>query len=366
MKTTIGGDRLGSGNKQNVSLKNYSRSTHDLSYLWRSSMSAGTLVPFMSEVGLPGDSFDINLSCDVKTLPTVGPLFGSYKVQLDVFSIPIRLYNGKLHMNKLGIGMDMSQIKLPQVRLEAFWDPDKGELDDNEQVNASCIFSYLNIRGLGSGDGPKEILRREFNAIPYLGYWDIYKNYYANKQEENSRMIHIAPAENADYIISSAYRIASNGDRVDVLNAPKGVQLATDSLEITLQDGNGEPEWDTINFEKLVNDPAYYTFSSQYAVKVIDGLKCTWSGWIGTQDPSGQVRVDQQNVAGNISPKVDASPQIVGFPLENIDKAREDILANVRSVGAYQITNASDAPYGLPMVTNDVDEISATEYTQEG
>jgi hypothetical protein len=83
MKTTIGGDRLGSGNKQNVSLRNYERSTHDLGYTWRSSMAAGTLVPFMNYVALPGDSFDIDLDVDVLTLPTVGPLFGSFKVQLE-------------------------------------------------------------------------------------------------------------------------------------------------------------------------------------------------------------------------------------------------------------------------------------------
>ena len=50
MKTNIGGDRLGSGNKENVDLKTFKRSTHDLSSDWRSSMSAGTLVPFMSEL----------------------------------------------------------------------------------------------------------------------------------------------------------------------------------------------------------------------------------------------------------------------------------------------------------------------------
>ena len=48
MKTEIGGDRLGSGNKQEVSLRNYERSSHDLGYIWRSSMASGTLVPFMS------------------------------------------------------------------------------------------------------------------------------------------------------------------------------------------------------------------------------------------------------------------------------------------------------------------------------
>ena len=97
----LGGERLGSGKKNKYITKTFERSTHNLSYLWRSSMSAGTLVPFMSEVGLPGDTFDIELNADVKTLPTVGPLFGSYKVQLDVFEVPVRLFQGKLHMNKL-------------------------------------------------------------------------------------------------------------------------------------------------------------------------------------------------------------------------------------------------------------------------
>ena len=47
----IGGDRLGSGNKMQVQMHNYERSTHDLSSVWRSSMQVGTLTPFMVEVG---------------------------------------------------------------------------------------------------------------------------------------------------------------------------------------------------------------------------------------------------------------------------------------------------------------------------
>ena len=75
---TLGGDRLGSGNKMKVSLHGYERSTHDLSYMFRTTMSAGTLVPFMSEVALPGDTFDIDLSANVLTHPTVGPLFEGF------------------------------------------------------------------------------------------------------------------------------------------------------------------------------------------------------------------------------------------------------------------------------------------------
>ena len=92
-KVTLGGDRLGTGKKMQVKLHNYGRSTHDMSYVWRSTMSSGTLVPFLNEIGLPGDTFDIDLDAMVMTHPTLGPLLGSFKVQLDVFQAPIRLYN---------------------------------------------------------------------------------------------------------------------------------------------------------------------------------------------------------------------------------------------------------------------------------
>ena len=186
----LGGERLGSGKKNKYITKTFERSSHNLSYIWRSSRSAGTLVPFMSEVGVAGDTFDISLDWDVKTLPTIGPLFGSYKVQLDVFEVPVRLFQGKLHLNKLELGREMDKVHLPQVKLTHSYKP-QDIYDYNSQINPSCIFSYLGIRGLGrtknEAVGP---ITREFNAVPYLGYWSIFKNYYANKQEENAYVIH--------------------------------------------------------------------------------------------------------------------------------------------------------------------------------
>ena len=187
MKKTLGGDRLGSGKKMEVDLHGYSRSTHDLGYIWRSTMAAGTLVPFISELALPGDTFDIDLDIDVKTHPTIGPLFGSYKVQLDIFQAPIRLYNAYLHNNQLGIGLNMSKIKLPVMRLEAKATPLNTTQNDisNSQINQSCILAYLGIRGVGLINEGDANQTRDFNAVPYLAYWEIYKNYYANKQETN-------------------------------------------------------------------------------------------------------------------------------------------------------------------------------------
>ena len=61
MKVNIGKNTLGDSDKMSVSLKEYGRSTHNLSSAWRSPMGVGTLVPFMKLIGLPGDTFEIDL-----------------------------------------------------------------------------------------------------------------------------------------------------------------------------------------------------------------------------------------------------------------------------------------------------------------
>ena len=194
-KVNIGGDRLGSGNKMNVALRNYERSTHDLSYIWRSSMAPGTLVPFLKQVALPGDTFDINLDAMVKTIPTLGPLFGSFKFQLDIFQVPFRLYIKELHNNKLGIGLDMSSIAFPYMTLkernpiEFLQSTIQADLS-NYQISQSSLLAYLGVRSLGYNPDVNSVhVERTINAIPFIAYYDIYKNYYSNKQEEYGYII---------------------------------------------------------------------------------------------------------------------------------------------------------------------------------
>ena len=62
------------------------------------------------------------------------------------------------------------------------------DLDTNRgQVNPSSLLSYLGIKGFGYSE-VNQYLRR-FPAMFNLAYWDIFKNYYANKQEENAYVI---------------------------------------------------------------------------------------------------------------------------------------------------------------------------------
>ncbi len=71
-------------------------------------------------------------------------------------------------MNILNIGMDMSEVLLPQIKMEASAESREDlKLGDNEQINASAVYSYLNMRGVGVADSDKheEDISRQFNAI---------------------------------------------------------------------------------------------------------------------------------------------------------------------------------------------------------
>lgn len=187
MKVTIGKNTLGGGKKMMTRLNNYNRSTHDLSHICRTSMAVGTLVPTLKHLILPGDTFPIQTRCHTLTHPTIGPLFGSFKQQNDFFFCPIRLYNAMLHNNALNIGLDMKQVKLPVIEIpKGKWDIKQTLKGSNgslrKEVNPSSLPAYLGVKSLQKkeNEGSTCIIN---NAIPFLAYYDIFKNYYANKQE---------------------------------------------------------------------------------------------------------------------------------------------------------------------------------------
>lgn len=188
IEKTIGGDRLGSGKKMKAYLKEYERSTHNLSEKFASSMASGILYPAMCKLALRGDVFDIDIAADARTIPTEGPLFGSYKMQVDVFQCPIRLYQSLLHNNPLALGLNAAQVKFPTVTIET-----KSHINEEEagKFNESCLMKYLGFSGLGHSANlqAENTIGRVLNAVPVLSYYDIFKNYYANKQEESAYVI---------------------------------------------------------------------------------------------------------------------------------------------------------------------------------
>ena len=315
-KVTIGGDRLGSGKKMKAELHGYERSTHDLGYVWRSTMAPGTLVPFLCKPMLPGDTFDISLHCDIKTHPTVGPLFGTYKTQLDVFFIPMRLYNSLLHNNELNIGRDMSQVKLPQLSLTAKPLPTGEDADiDNSQINPSCILHYLGIKGVGVADEPTP---RHFNAIPYLGYIDIYKNYYANKQEGVGAVIHTLTAANVETIdqilVHGSPILEAPGNEARMLNIGELLSLShTGAAPIPAQIYFNTLEWGRLQATQLA--PHWHSRSS-------DSMEATFIN--AAYGPT--VTIINWEYALPTDVNIDA-PNVQFFDLEDIDTMRGAILS---------------------------------------
>ena len=187
IKKSIGKNTIGGGSKMTVDLHTYNRSTHNLSAAFRSSMGVGTLVPCLKLVGLPGDTFDIEIDSRVNTHPTVGPLFGSYKLQVDIFTAPFRLYNAMLHNNALNVGMDMSKVKLPNIKIKLN-KVDSPTDSTHLTFSSSSVLAYLGVRGFQKIEQDNQDAEIP-NAVPLLAYWDIFKNYYANKQEEKCKIL---------------------------------------------------------------------------------------------------------------------------------------------------------------------------------
>lgn len=213
IEKTLGGDRLGSGRKMTQEMQGFGRSSHDVGMVFRTDQAIGTIVPAFCQLGTTGTTFYMDINAKTRTLPTNGPIFGTLKHQIDVFMIPIRLYVGALHNNMLGVGLNMKDVRLPNFQLESVNIDD--QLPTNvwwQQISQDSLLAYLGIRQIGQSSSPigdegeRATVVREFNALFLLAYWDIYKNYYANKQENIGYVIGGAATNIVNMYIVNLYR----------------------------------------------------------------------------------------------------------------------------------------------------------------
>lgn len=306
----IGKNTLGGGQKMTVDLHTYNRSTHDLSYAWRSSLGVGTLVPCMKLVGLPGDTFDIAIDTKVMTHPTVGPLFGSYKMQVDIFTCPFRLYNAQLHNNALNIGMDMSKVKLPNFEMN-IKSKDNAKDSTHLTFSSSSILAYLGLRGIGNVAGEANFKFQ--NAVPLLSYWDIFKCYYANKQEENFKIIRKG---NTVYQVED--HLVYNSNRIE-----GGYFIVKNTYTTTKEDIQ-------VEFKNPYAIFRPYEYLSQFfdITNEQNGLKYTLKDII-INKPYGELT----GIA-----RTDEKDALFEVPLSELDDLREDILKS----GKAQFTLTKD------------------------
>ena len=358
----LGGERLGSGNKMNVTLHGFNRSSHNIGQLFKTDQAIGTLVPYFCDIGLNGTTYNIDLTTKIRTLPTNGPIFGRLKHQIDVFHAPIRLYIRVLHNNALGIGMKMQNVKLPVMKLRAN-QPDMTKDDLNsQQISQDSLMAYTGIRGLGRSKTGGTTFTRTFPAIFMLMYWDTYKNYYANKQEE------------VGYVITQGQGLIKT---------------------ITVYNANGAPEYQT-NSEKKWQEVGSIVLTGEWKINVIfnaevnestaRSVKITpesgttfdlenealWdarpAGWVGKKSTSWIFISKSSSNPTSFQPGDSAyeiDNETIGlskFELSNIDEMREAILGAPKTT-PFDIGSLNSLPYTASIANTTVNETNTNGNT---
>lgn len=262
---TLGKNTLGDNNKMKVAMRDYDMSTHDISTVFRSSIGVGMLVPFCKILCQKGDIIDINLINKTLSQPTLGPLFGSFKLQHFMFFGGFRLYNSWLHNNRTGIGMKMSDIKLPMMKAGTNGTTTKAKTN----ISASALYKYLgwsSSRRTGT-DATTGVLK---NGVPLLLYLDIFKNFFANTQENKFYMlkgglsrltigpnIYKIPAENIGVYPTNGTSIGSFDESNDWENYWKNVKVLGrkngSDIITTMADLSTSPTTKTITIDKVAS-----------------------------------------------------------------------------------------------------------------
>lgn len=374
MKKTLGGERLRSESKMEVYLPNFGRSSHNIGKIIRTSQACGTIVPYWCQIGLDGTTFYIDITTKVKTLPTTGPVFGSFKHQIDVFVIPIRLYIAALHNNALGVGLNMSKVLLPQFEVYSANTSIYKNDTNRGQVNPSSLLSYLGIKGFGHSVVNQYF--RRFPAIFNLAYWDIFKNYYANKQEENAYVI-----TGVDHI----WKEISIGDGVAWTNTWRNNKSTAYKIEPTA----AKPKYIRLDFEEeispeevneigfLTNNPNTTAVSNSITklgdtfifertdpealgIKAPDNPRKATKVYAYKVKKAIQIAYHNNTSGTNLITMPDNQKiKLTAFPLKNIDDERNRILA-APSTSAYIVDNGV-LPYGAATGPTDLPNYNRTK-----
>lgn len=379
-QVTLGGERLGSGNKQKINLHPYEMTSFNLDQDWKSSMAPGILYPFLKLVGTNHGTFDIDLDSFIRTLPTKGPLFGQFKFQADIFCVPMRLYQGILHNNPVGIGMKMNQVYLPKLEFKTvdYINAPRalGSNDYNYQVNESALLKYMGISGAGrktnrttSGNAV-----RKFQCVPMLAYYDIFKCYYSNKQEDNAYVITPGDFEEVNYddeFTGAQIMYQNTIDQNVVINTYEdhfvefGILLdktfnPNDRLVIGLKNTN----WRTIKVNiwsgetHTVDDKTLGWCNDNNILVQEASIHHPFTGhnyvFRFGEDPSEYSTITLE-IEESEQPKVSSNIKLTPFALKNIDDMRNALLSSnelgsefvLGASGDWTATSGSDSS-GLP------------------
>lgn len=182
-----------------LSRRRNKRSNVNLNHCNPVDLAPGNLSPVSFVRIVNGDSVRFQPKSFVQAFPMNAPLVNGFKLCLEYFFVPDRLYNVDLALDLTDTTYDPSQVKLPYIYVQPGADTYETDPEDPSFVT-SVVFNLLkpedtiqNIVAPGSladfmnfpvGLFPTYLNEedKKFNMLKMLGYLDIYYSYYVNAQ----------------------------------------------------------------------------------------------------------------------------------------------------------------------------------------
>lgn len=377
MKKSLGRQNVGAGKEMEVQMHGFGSSNYNLDQAHSLTMSAGTLVPYYQTVMLTGSKLNAKLHVDVMTLPTIGPMFGRFKVQIDWFATPLSLFNGLPMVNEFNLGKNMDRIKFPKIQLDAINPPkaiQRGELLETCQINPSSRLFYNGIRYLGHSKDQEDLnVWREFNMASLLMDDDTYLRYYANPQEEQGVFIHHDISGNSN--IEKVVWVVPGGDMHEIPVYPGSGAIAVDvenTMELRVEFLSLE---DMRNFD-IDGLKLYYMPSVGNIMTINDVTKMfdevtynEFDNRITFKKPKPSAMAVESvycykysNISG-----YQVEPKAKRFKLEHISELRKEVLKASLDGVAYEVDRFTNyEPYKSILQYDEAKGIGAKQYAQEG
>ena len=234
------------------------------------SASWGTLIPTNVTRVIAGDDFSFQPGVGVQALPIVAPFMGNVCVKKEYFFIPDRIYNVDRQLNFQGVTDTPNTVYKPSMAPPIPFDilVSSGE---TVTIPVSDLVTNLPLGSLGDivapgsladymGEAPGSIVVGVIDLTPYIGYIDIYYNYYLNQQYD------LVPTSLAGTVSDSA------------LEYP--YYLSVVELETYLRNIKTQPNTSPAIRE---DDSASYSTNVEAAMRAVGSEAFSWNFFTGRQ-----------------------------------------------------------------------------------
>lgn len=245
-------------------------------------MQGPLYVPYVEEV-LPGDTFHIKVYGSLKTYPLKAPLMGSFRQQVAFFFVPTRLYTQEMDVNRLEF--TPNSVDFPYFQLTAVGNNTSVMKPETSisQVKKSSLLDCLGVSAgtidlADNGVAPFGKL----NATPVIGYYDIFRNYYANTQE-------------------SSYYVCASANRKAVSNWLPQRLSGIDDFVMDFVKGQRNVRANTATLQSLGFDPIQASCSAPLGGLVLSTHRPDmFTAWLSRSNYDDMVQSSVINVDNNI------------------------------------------------------------------